>query len=760
MAKKKEKKAGKRMKKSEMSERLISLFHTKPNETFSLKQLSSSLNLTTHPLKMLCADIITEMIEDDFLQEVEKGHYKLNDHGLIMTGVFQRKSNGKNSFIPDDGGETIFIAERNSAHAMNNDKVKIALFAKRKNRNPEGEVIEILERANDTFVGTLKVEKFYAFLLTENRTLANDIFIPKDKLKGGKNGDKAVVKIVEWPEEAKNPIGQVIDILGKAGENTTEMHAILAEFGLPYVYPKNVETAAEKIPAEISETDYAEREDFRNVTTFTIDPKDAKDFDDALSIRLIKPGLWEVGVHIADVTHYVKEGGVIDKEAEKRATSVYLVDRTIPMLPERLCNFICSLRPDEEKLAFSVIFNMNEKGEQGSVGACGDLAPMAHIVSVLIGVPQAEAFYQGERMPAQEALKKAGITPVEFQLKAKDCLALLNGTTMFAGMACLNVHDAERLYKLSEITTALSLEAIRGETRAFDKRIQEARPYAGQIKAAANVMKLVEGSTRVTEDARKVHLEHDIMHPHYQERVQDNYCFRCMPQVQGVCRENLDYVKHLVEVEINAATDNPLIFPKGDGHYEFLSGGNFHGEPTGFAMDILTMSLVEIGNVSDRRCFTMCDPTISYGLPLALAGEPIGLNYGYNIICCSTSALASENKTLAFPSVCDTIPTKANQEDHVSMAPWAARKAKLVIKNLEKILGIELLLASRGIWITQDELGQFNLGKGTSIAYEKVNELIKFQKEDIYMGNQSKATISLIESDELLNAVEAAVGEL
>ena len=363
MAKKKEKKAGKRMKKSEMSERLISLFHTKPNETFSLKQLSSSLNLTTHPLKMLCVDIISEMIEDDFLQEIEKGHYKLNDHSLIMTGVFQRKSNGKNSFIPDDGGETIFIAERNSAHAMNNDKVKIALFAKRKNRNPEGEVIEILERANDTFVGTLKVEKFYAFLLTENRTLANDIFIPKDKLKGGKNGDKAVVKIVEWPEEAKNPIGQVIDILGKAGENTTEMHAILAEFGLPYVYPKNVETAAEKIPAEINEADYAEREDFRNVTTFTIDPKDAKDFDDALSIRLIKPGLWEVGVHIADVTHYVKEGSVIDKEAEKRATSVYLVDRTIPMLPERLCNFICSLRPDEEKLAFSVIFDMNEKGE-------------------------------------------------------------------------------------------------------------------------------------------------------------------------------------------------------------------------------------------------------------------------------------------------------------------------------------------------------------------------------------------------------------
>lgn len=360
---KKEKKAGKRMTKKELVKALLDFFHQKQGEVMPLKYIFDQLHLTTHPLKMLCMDVLHELQDDDYINETEKNKYKLNLHGVEMTGIFQRKSNGKNSFIPDDGGETIFIAERNSAHAMNNDKVKIALFAKRKNRNPEGEVIEILERANDTFVGTLKVEKFYAFLLTENRTLANDIFIPKDKLKGGKNGDKAVVKIVEWPEEAKNPIGQVIDILGKAGENTTEMHAILAEFGLPYVYPKNVETAAEKIPAEISEADYAEREDFRNVTTFTIDPKDAKDFDDALSIRLIKPGLWEVGVHIADVTHYVKEGGVIDKEAEKRATSVYLVDRTIPMLPERLCNFICSLRPDEEKLAFSVIFNMNEKGE-------------------------------------------------------------------------------------------------------------------------------------------------------------------------------------------------------------------------------------------------------------------------------------------------------------------------------------------------------------------------------------------------------------
>ncbi len=312
---------------------------------------------------MLCIDVVEEMLEDNFLIEIEKGRYKINDKGQILTGTFVRKSNGKNSFIPEEGGEPIFIAERNSAHAMNNDKVKVTLCAKRKKHQLEAQVIEILEHANETFVGVLKVSKNYAFLLTETSTLANDIFIPKDKLKGGKNGDKAIVRITEWPEEAKNPFGEVIDILGKAGDNTTEMHAILAEYGLPYVYPQAVEAAAEKLSADITPEDYAEREDFRDVVTFTIDPKDAKDFDDALSIRTLKPGLWEVGVHIADVSHYVKEGSIIDKEAAKRATSVYLVDRTIPMLPERLCNFICSLRPDEEKLAYSVIFEMNEKAE-------------------------------------------------------------------------------------------------------------------------------------------------------------------------------------------------------------------------------------------------------------------------------------------------------------------------------------------------------------------------------------------------------------
>ena len=357
---KKEKKAGKRMNKKQLTELLMALFQQHPTDELPQKYIFDSLRLTTHPLKMLCMEILYDFIEDDFIKESSKHRYKLNNRGIEMTGTFHRKKNGKNTFIPDDGGDPIFIAERNSAHAMDGDKVKVSFFAKRKHHMIEAEVVEILERSNDTFVGRLSVSKQYAFLLTESSRLANDIFIPKDKLKGGKDGDKAVVKVTEWPDEFKNPIGEVIDVLGPVGDNNAEMHAILAEFGLPYVYPKKVVAAAEKISTEITEEEIAKREDFRNVLTFTCDPADAKDFDDALSIRKTESGLWEVGVHIADVTHYVEEGSIIDKEALNRATSVYLVDRTIPMLPEKLCNNLCSLRPDEDKLAYSVIFELDE----------------------------------------------------------------------------------------------------------------------------------------------------------------------------------------------------------------------------------------------------------------------------------------------------------------------------------------------------------------------------------------------------------------
>ena len=358
-----DKKVGKRMNKRDLTALILHYFEEKVDDSITLKQLFERLHLTTHPLKMLCVEILEELVEDNYLTEIERHRYKLSSYSLEMKGTFQRKSNGRNWFVPEEGGEPILIAERNSRHALNGDKVRIAFYAKRKGRGPEGEVVEILERAEGNFVGTLDINKNYAFLLNDDKNLANDIFIPKDKLKGAKNGDKVVVRITEWPEKARNPIGEVVDVLGKAGENNTEMHAILAEFGLPYKYPEAVEKAAEYIQAGITDEEVARREDFRNVLTFTIDPKDAKDFDDALSLRRINDNLWEVGVHIADVTHYVKERTLIDKEAYKRATSVYLVDRTIPMLPEKLCNNLCSLRPDEDKLCYSVIFHMDDRGE-------------------------------------------------------------------------------------------------------------------------------------------------------------------------------------------------------------------------------------------------------------------------------------------------------------------------------------------------------------------------------------------------------------
>lgn len=351
------------MNKAQLSEKIEGFFSSQPGETFSLKQLFKALKLNTHPLKMLAIDILEEMAWDDFLVRITDSSYRLADNTQVMEGVFHAKANGKNSFTPDGSDKPIFVAERNSMSALEGDRVKVSLMARRRNHIREAQVIEIIERKKDQFVGRLKVEDEFAFLIPQEPLSAN-IMIPKSQLKGGKNNQRAVVKVTEWPDgERRNIIAKVEDILGEKGDNDAEMNTILVQYGLPYKYPKAVEEAAEKISDKISEQDYAEREDFRDVFTCTIDPHDAKDFDDALSIQRLDSGLWQVGVHIADVSHYVQEGSIIDKEAVKRATSIYLVDRTIPMLPERLCNYICSLRPDEEKLAYSVVFDMDDNAE-------------------------------------------------------------------------------------------------------------------------------------------------------------------------------------------------------------------------------------------------------------------------------------------------------------------------------------------------------------------------------------------------------------
>jgi ribonuclease R len=332
------------------------------NATFNYKQVSHALGVENPAQQRVVALKLAELAFDGDLIEVSPGKYKTPSRTTVATGVFVRRSNGKNSVITDEDGEPIFVAERNSLHALNGDKVKVNIAARVKGREPEAEVIEIIEKKDQTFIGTLKVERHYASLLTDSKYLASDIIIPRAKLKGGVTGDKAIVRITQWPDDSKNPIGEVVDILGKAGENNAEIHTILAEFGLPYRYPEAVEKAADRIDAGITDEVVAARRDMRDVTTFTIDPKDAKDFDDALSLRKLANGNYEVGVHIADVTHYVRPDTIIDREARDRATSVYLVDRVVPMLPEHLSNGICSLRPDEDKLTFSTIFEMTPDG--------------------------------------------------------------------------------------------------------------------------------------------------------------------------------------------------------------------------------------------------------------------------------------------------------------------------------------------------------------------------------------------------------------
>lgn len=314
--------------------------------------------------------------------------------------------------------------------------------------------------------------------------------------------------------------------------------------------------------------------------------------------------------------------------------------------------------------------------------------------------------------------------------------------------------------KGADAAAALSLEAIRGEQAAFDARIHAARKQPGQIDAAENVRRITEGSRRTTEAARAVRLEDDILHPVHTARVQDQYSFRCMPQVHGSCRDQLEHAKTIITRELNAATDNPLVFWNELGVLEFLSGGNFHCEPIAFAMDLLTIALVEIGNISERRIFALCDTTLNYGLPPNLAGRPVGLHSGYPIISTAAAAVASENKTLAFPSVADTISTKSSQEDHVSMAAWSCRKARQVLDNMPKIIGVEYLLAGRAIWVTQDVLGEFRLGTGSKAAYDAITAKVPYTPGDSYMPRQSVPALELARTGAVLEAVEAAVGPL
>jgi len=342
-------------------------FMNNPGRSLNYKQVSKQLQITNVSEKYEILDALEELTRQDFLEEAQRGKYRLKSDTGTVIGIMQINPHAIGTVLDENTGREINVYPRYLNKALPGDKVKLRLFAQKKSGFLEGVVVEIIERSQRTIVGTIEISHAFAFLVTDAKIYPYDIFIPLENLHGAKNGQKVIVKIVEWAEKSKNPLGEVVEILGQAGEHNTEMHAILAEFNLPNRFDDNIEKAAEQIPDEIPSEEYKKRRDFRDVLTFTIDPADAKDFDDALSIRKIDNDLWEIGVHIADVSYYVKEGTVLDAEAYKRATSVYLVDRVVPMLPEKLSNKVCSLRPNEEKLCFSAVFvvdnEMNIKDE-------------------------------------------------------------------------------------------------------------------------------------------------------------------------------------------------------------------------------------------------------------------------------------------------------------------------------------------------------------------------------------------------------------
>ncbi len=348
--------------KKKLKNSILTILYEEPGQTVNYKQISTWLKIKDGETRKLVNVVLQELHDDDYLEQIARGKYRLKAKTGTASGKVEMQPQGFAYVNSEEVDRPVLVSSRNLKHAMEGDKVRIRVYARRKKHDLEGEVLEILERAKSVFVGTVQTSRNFAFLLPAGK-VAFDIFIPQEKMNGAKDGQKAIAEIIEWPENARSPFGRIIEVLGDVGDNDAEMHAILAEFELPHKFPENVDKAAEKIPLEIPLEEIKKRRDMRDVTTFTIDPADAKDFDDALSLRKLENGNWEVGVHIADVTYYVVPNSIIEQEAQSRATSVYLVDRVVPMLPERLSNGVCSLRPNEEKLCFSAVFELNDSAE-------------------------------------------------------------------------------------------------------------------------------------------------------------------------------------------------------------------------------------------------------------------------------------------------------------------------------------------------------------------------------------------------------------
>jgi histidine ammonia-lyase len=399
---------------------------------------------------------------------------------------------------------------------------------------------------------------------------------------------------------------------------------------------------------------------------------------------------------------------------------------------------------------------------KGSVGASGDLAPLAYVAGALAGFPQAEVIFEGRRMPARQGIALAGLPP-DLPLGAKDASALINGSTVSLALAVLAAEDARRILKTADVALALTCEAMRAERSAFDERIHKARPQPGQLRTADNIRKLLDGSGRCTAAARQVLFPEETRDPAVplSPRIQDVYSLRCAPQVHGPVIDALDYIDRILSIEINSATDNPLIFGDGQGAYETISGGNFHGQYLAQATDLLAIVMADLGSISERRLARLIDPNMSFGLPRNLNGGKRGLNTGFPTVQCAMSALVMENRGLATPGSVDSVPGKGNSEDHVSNSTWCARKARTIVENVEQIVAVELLMAAQGLSLVEDRVAAFPLAKGTAAAFAAIRDVVPAALDgDRWWGSDMAVALDLVKRNRVLEAVEAAIGPL
>jgi histidine ammonia-lyase len=399
---------------------------------------------------------------------------------------------------------------------------------------------------------------------------------------------------------------------------------------------------------------------------------------------------------------------------------------------------------------------------KGSVGASGDLAPLAYLAGALRGFEDAKVEYRGRIYPAPEAAAKAGFEP-SYAMGAKEASAIINGSTVSLAIAALAAEDARRILKHADISLALSLEALRGELAAFDPRVHAARPHPGQAKTARNLLRIAGDSRRCSEAARAVLYPDETRDPSkpIPPRVQDVYSLRCAPQVHGPVADALGHINGILTVEMNSATDNPLMFEDGPGRYVSISGGHFHGAYVGQAMDLLSIAMTDLSAISERRLARLIDPGMSYGLPRNLVAGQRGLNTGYATVQCSMSALVMENRSLSMPASVDSIPGKGNAEDHVSNSTWAARKARQIVGNAEQVVAVEMLMAAQALSLVEDRSAAHPIGRGSKAAFEAIRSAIPPALDgDRWYHHEMEAILALARSGAIADAVESVVGPL